>query len=107
MKDIMIHINGLCLYDNLEANVSIFNSSCESIYEGKTRNGSICVSIEVKNIYLISVSSPRGRFQVAFYVDCKRNCYCFSYPINHIITFQLTDANYDNLPIERGEIIFE
>ena len=107
MKDIIIHIIGLGLCDDLEANISIFNSSFDKIYEGRTLGGSVCVSLAVKNVYLLSVCSPRGCFQIVFYVDCKRDCYCFSYPMNRILTFRLTDANYDNLPIERGEIIFE
>lgn len=107
MRNILIHINGLGICDSFQANISIFNSSFDEIYEGRTVDGNVFVSIEAKNAYLLSVCSLRGNFHVIFYVDCKRECYCFSYPSTRIITFQLTDANYDNLPIERGEIIFE
>ncbi len=107
MRDILIHIIGLGICDSFQADVSIFNSSFDKIFEGKTFDGNVLVSLETDCIYLVSVCSFRGVFQVVFYVDCKRNCYCFSYPMSRVITFQLTDANYDNLPIERGEIIFE
>lgn len=109
MKNITIQILGVGFCD--EVKVSIWNSQHECIFDGKTNFGKISVALDTKNIYLLSVNSHRGYFQIPFYVDCKRDCYYFEWPmrrpIERIITFQLTDANYMNLPIEKGEIIVE
>lgn len=109
VREITIQILGLGLCH--EGCVSIRDSHGKLLCESKTVFGRIKVSLKPKNIYLLSFHSFRGVFRIPFYVDCKRDCYYFEWPmrrpIERIITFQLTDANYMNLPIEKGEIIVE
>lgn len=105
LKDIIIEILGFGFCH--EANITIWNSNQELVYVGKTFFGKIKVALKAKSIYLLSVCSVRGNLQIPFYVDCKRKYYYFGYPVERFITFQLMDANYLNLPIEKGEIIVE
>ena len=94
--------------DYAMGNISVTIYDGENIiYEGYTCNNKINLNLKECKAYRIVASSYYGLLNSSFYVTSD-NIYYFSInPVinNDSITFYLTDYYYDNLPIERGEII--
>ena len=111
MKKIKLKFIGLGLKNKYQAHIIIYDNNSNIIYDGDTYNGFIIVTLNTKTAYIIKATSLGDYIYSIFYVD-NENCeykFIFSRSIyntnNNIITFLLTDYNYRNLPIEKGELI--
>ena len=105
MKKITIKIIGLGYQNKYQAHIKIYDKSC-LIIEKDTYNGKIEVCLEENKAYKLIAIIKNRILNIVFYIDEKRDCYIFE--IRNIpkpITFYLTDFYYENLPIEKGEII--
>lgn len=107
---IKIKIFGLGYNDYYQASILIYDINNNLIMSKKTYNGVIEVKLKRNNLYKLVIQAPNEIKEKNIYIG-KNNCYCFFLKSNLIninnqtITFQLTDYFYDNLKIERGEII--
>ena len=109
LKEIEIKILGTGINNAYQACVSIYNSCGELVYEGLTYNGCVCVNLNVCDGYIIAIKGCGINKREVFYVNPYTTCYTFNNyelesSLQDIVTFQLTDFNYDNLPIMKGEI---
>lgn len=109
MKNICLNFFGLGINDKIQAYIKIIDKDCEVIYEGFTYNAKLSVCVEINYAYQLIAISNNEVINLRFYVNKYRDNYYFYFPRsiikNRIITFQLTDSFYKNLPIEKGEII--
>ena len=90
-----------------QAFVKVFDTSNNLVFEGYTYNGIIKLCLEKNNAYKVNASLFNSRLFSSFYVG-RNNTFIFNLNpaiINRTITFLLTDSNYNNLPIMRGEMI--
>lgn len=108
MNKIIIKIFGLGLGNEAQAILILKDDNNEILYEEKTYNGKAEFCLIPNRLYQLLIISKYNRKKIVFYVDNKRCCYCFNI-FNDLIPkkviFQLTDANYFNLPIEKGELV--
>ena len=106
---IKLKIIGLGYNNYYQANILIYDHSNSLIINKKTYNGVLEVKVQKNEIYKIIIYS---KFEIITkYIYTNRDIY-YIYLKNNLInlnnptiTFQLTDLNYDNLKVERGEII--
>ena len=107
---IKIKILGLGYNDYYQASILIYDTNNNLIINKKTYNGIIEVELKKDNLYKLVIQAPNEIKENNIYIG-NNNYYCFFLKSNLIninnqtITFQLTDYFYDNLKIERGEII--
>ena len=107
---IKIKFMGLGLGNNCQAHVIIYSDCFNVVYEGDTYNGMVMVPLSTNRAYKLIATSFGEYISVVFYVDSDKCEYKFIFDrgINNNennITFLLTDYNYDNLPIEKGELM--
>lgn len=84
--------------------IKIYNPDNKLIYDNIVNNGKLLLYLNECLAYRIIVISPVVILKTSFYVN-HCNKYYFKMNNNSLertITFLLTDANYNNLPIERG-----
>ena len=110
MKKITLNFIGLGYNEHNQANVKIYDKD-NLIVNRKTYNNKLNVCFKTNKVYKLIAKSCRGIIYACFYVNESNNCYTFTFcncSTNRprIITFLLTDSNYRNLPIEKGEITF-
>ena len=109
LRNVNIRILGTGINDSYQACVRICDSCGNKIYEGLTYNGYVCVKLKTCRGYCILISGCGFNKREVFYVDTYTQCYTFNpyeidTPIENNVTFLLTDFNYINLPIMKGEI---
>ena len=105
--NIRLNFFGLGINNIMQAHIKVINDG-NIIFEGDTYNGYIDVCLKPFCVYKLIACSLNENIIINFYVDCKRKNYYFYFPrsiYKRIITFHLTDLNYPNLLIEKGEII--
>ena len=111
MKKIILKFIGTGLKNKYQACVNIYDTYNNLIYTGNTYDGKIIISLKEKSIYKLIATSCNDTIKVNLYVNKDRNEYTFWFNRSifasslKTITFHLNDANYDNLPIGKGEII--
>ena len=112
MKKIIIEFIGLGLKEEYQAHVILYDNCYNIIYNGYTYNGCITVILNTNQAYKLKAVSLGDCISTIFYVNDKICEYKFIfnrsiYENNNdqTITFLLTDYNYNNLPIEKGELI--
>ena len=97
--------SGLC-----QAFVTICDINGNVIWKGYTCNGRIKICLKTNCYYRVCASLNSNIINKTFYVD-RRNVYIFIFDFAIIntmqnpVTFFLTDENYLNLPIQKGEVI--
>ena len=108
MKKILLKFNSLGLENYFQAYVKIYDKNNNLIYEGKTYNGELSVCLKKCQAYSLSANLYGLSLLSSFYVN-NNDVYLFSFNSfnneTNTITFLLTDSNYSNLPIERGELL--
>ena len=112
MKKIIIRFIGLGLKEQYQAHVIIYDNCHNLIFDGYTYNGYLSVILKSNQSYILQAFSLNDYISTIFYVN-NNNCeykFIFNrsiYTNTNIktITFLLTDYNYNNLPIEKGELI--
>ena len=107
--NVILRFIGLGILDNYQANIEIYDNN-SLIYQGKTYNGELHIHLESNSAYQLVVYDCSKRIVTAFYVFKGKNKYILTFNksvnITGTITFLLKDANYDNLPIEKGKMLF-
>ena len=101
-------------YNNLyQAKVIVYDNKGCLVASGTTYNGTITFCLREKYFYNVVATFCNEKINKYFYINNNNN-YIFVFnhaymkqnmPSQRIITFLLNDANYANLPIEKGEII--
>ena len=114
MKKVIIRFIGTGYNDNYQAKVKIYDKCYNLIFDGCTYNGKVKICLKENKTYIIKailgnkvistvicINRCNNYFEYAFY-NCfiKRNN-----RDDNNVTFLLTDYFYDNLPIERGNLI--
>ena len=104
-----IYFNSLGINNSNQAYVQIYDLD-KLIFEDNTYNGNIKVMLKPNKVYTLKAYFYGETIITSFYVKNNKNCFVFSF--NHSlfnnsrnIIFRLTDYFYNNLPIERGELI--
>ena len=97
-------------YNNInQADVLIYDDCNNLVYNKKTYNNKLNICLKNNKIYRVVAISLNDRITTTIYINCNNYCFRFNRSIINenpdSITFLLTDYYYDNLPIERGEII--
>ena len=110
MKKIILNFIGTGINNEYQACINIYDTCGNLIYQGKTYNGKLIIYLEEENIYKLVATSCCEQIKTYFYVDGYQKKYTFIFgrsiftPQIKTITFLLRDANYNNLPIEKGEM---
>lgn len=111
MKEVIIKFYGLGIDNKYQANVIIYDSYNKIVYSGNTYNGLLKISLKKNHIYRLVSNFISDQINTNIYIG-NNNCYCFRFKNSILddaesrnVTFLLTDYYYDNLVIERGEII--
>ena len=111
MKEVIIKYYGLGIDNKYQASVIIYDSSNKEVYRGNTYNGLLNICLKKNNIYRLEAVFMGEHISTNIYIG-NNNCYSFRFKNsmlddaeNRNVTFLLTDYYYDNLVIERGEII--
>ena len=104
---IILKFLGTGYYDYYQAYVKIYDSQNNLLYQGSSFNGIIELCLK-KGAYRIMVILGNQKIITTFYVNNhKKIIFNLNQTINdNLITFQLTDYNYRNLPIMKGEMFF-
>lgn len=110
MNDVTLKFVGTG-YSNLnQAKIWIYDENDCLMYKGNTYNGKVKVCLKRKHFYKIIAKTIYGEVEKNFYVN-DMNTYVFAFNYSYIksckrvlVTFQLTDYYYNDLPIEKGEI---
>ena len=97
-------------YNNInQADVLIYDEFNNLVYNKKTYNNKLNICLKRNKIYRVEAFSLNDRISTTIYINNNNYCFQFNRSIinenSDSITFLLTDYYYDNLPIERGEII--
>jgi len=105
---IKIKFIGVGYNDLYQANVKIYDSSNNIVYDGKTYNGILTLYLKKSKVYIVKATFKSQVICSPIYV-LDDTTYIFSFikntiPTNRTVTFLLTDYYY-NLPIEKGEIL--
>lgn len=105
MKKIKLIFLGLGYNSFNQACINIYDCNNKLIFEGKTYNNEIKLCLEECNVYKIVAISNSTKLVTSFIVN-NNSKYKFNLNIsNNPITLILTDFYYENLPIERGELL--
>lgn len=88
-----------------QAKVKIYDDN-NIIYNCFSYNGKIKANLKKGNVYKVEASLHNYKLVTSIFV-CNQDIFIFNLNQNDIrtITFQLTDYNYNNLPIMKGEIM--
>ena len=110
MKEVKLKFYGLGINDNYQAKIFIYDTCGNLVYEGYTYNGILIICLDINQKYKLIASSCGDVINTYFYVNCNYE-YLFFFRRslleinNNSINLLLTDYYYDNLPIEKGELI--
>ena len=105
---VKIKIYGLGYMNNCQAHIKVYNSNNKLVFEGETYNGEIHVLLNACSLYKIYINTCNEKLKTVFYTNQNEFALFLNRSILNIsrtITFLLKDYYYDNLPIERGELI--
>ena len=108
MKQVYLKFIGTGYKSNYQADVVITDNN-KVVCKSKTYNGLLKVSLCLNKVYLIKASCL-GYTIKAIVIINDNDTYYFVFPYSYInnskvFTFLLTDQNYKNLPIEKGELL--
>ena len=110
MKRINLYFLGLGYYCINQANVCIYDKSGRLVRNLKSYNGKVSTCL-CEGCYYLVAKSKCETINKVLDVNCLNDNYTFIFrsaymDINpRLATFILTDRNYDNLPIEKGNLI--
>lgn len=111
VKKVILTFGGLG-YNNInQAKVYIYDNNGCLLYKCHTYNGCVSVCLKENKIYRLVAENKYNKICRSFKVT-KYNKYIFYFPgsiynarRNNNITFLLNDYYYDNLKIEKGNLI--
>ena len=109
---ITLNFIGTGINNEYQACIHIYDKKEKLIYYKKTYNGTIAICLKENETYRLIATSYGEIIDKIFYIDkdTKKITFIFNRSIYipsklKTIIFLLTDANYNNLPIEKGEMI--
>lgn len=106
MKQIKLIFIGLGYNSINQAYIRIYDSNNNLVFNGITYNNELSLCLKKCNVYRLIAITSSIKLVTSFYVNSN---YKYIFNLNGInnnpITFKLTDFNYKNLPIERGELL--
>lgn len=112
IKKVVLQFIGTGIKNEFQAYVKIYDTCGNLLYQKNTYNGELIVNLEENKAYNLVAISYDEKIEVFFYITKNKRKYTFVFARSiyersaiRTITFLLTDANYNNLPIEKGEII--
>ena len=109
IEKVILTFYGLGKCSNYQAHVNIFNSCGDLIFSSMTKDGKIFLSLPFNKAYTVLAIFQNQIIVSSFYVDCIYNKFVFFFQssIIHLnkVTFYLSDFYYNNLKIEKGEIL--
>ena len=108
MKEVTLKFIGTGYKDIYQANIKIYDINNKLINECTTYNGYINICLKKCCYYKIKATLNNDILNGVIYINQDLYTFVFnrSYiSIPTITTFILTDYNYNNLPIEKGELI--
>ena len=113
MKYVTLRFIGVGYNNFYQAKVKVYDNNGCLIVSGTTYNGTITFCLRKNYMYNVEGTLFNERINKYFYINNNNNYYfVFNHaymkkniPSQNIITFLLTDSNYNNLPIAKGEII--
>ena len=109
IKEICLKFRGLGYGNNYQAMVKVYDIVGNLITQGFTYDGMISFTLCENQEYKISAMFMGKIINKNFYVSNLYDCYIFAFPhaivMPKTVNFLLTDYYYDNLPIERGNIL--
>lgn len=107
---IKLRFIGTGINDFYQARVKIYDKNHNLLKDRYTYNGIIYFTAHNKEIYNITVNFINIIINIPLYINNK---YKYEFYLSNnrrtefnLITFLLTDSNYLNLPIKKGEIIY-
>ena len=106
IKNVIIRFLGPGVNDTYQAYVNVYDEYNNLIFKGYTYNSILEINLCFNKIYKIEAIFLNERIQKNIYIN--NNIYVIPFSTGFNISkssFLLTDYYYDNLPIERGEII--
>ena len=87
MQDIILRFDSTGYKCCHQVAISIFDNHKNLIFQGKTYNGKIKISLEKEKVYLLEAILDSKRLQIPFYVT--NYSYCFSFNnLKDYITFR-------------------
>ena len=108
---ITLNFIGTGINNEYQACIFIYDKSNKLLYHKKTYNGKTTICLKPNEAYKLIAKSKKEIIHKVFYIDKKTKTITFIFSRSiynpeklRTITFLLTDANYYNLPIEKGEI---
>ena len=116
IHNIVLKFIGTGLDNKYQACVNIYDTCNNLIYKNKTYNGTLNVCLKNNTLYKIKADLCSEQLNTFFYVtnNCDKYVFIFNRcilnnntPKLKTITFLLNDANYFNLPIEKGLMFFD
>lgn len=108
IKKVTFIFIGTGINNKYQACVYIYDSCNRLVYKGKTKNGKLVLYLKKHEVYKLKAISLGEMIYTNFITTRSKYVFVFNRSIyipSRTITFLLTDANYNNLPIEKGEII--
>ena len=109
MKNIKLKFIDAGINDSFQYNIKVFDINNNLLYEGNTYNGEICFNLKKHSCYRIIAKSKQNILCKSIYISPYSNTiFLWNETFKNKpkpVTFTLTDANYNNLCISKGEII--
>lgn len=114
MKKIILKFIGVGINDQNQALIYVYDKYGKIICKKRSYNGYLIICLEKNDIYRLVATICNDVIRTNFYVSSYSDKYTFVFghsilknnPISaRTITFLLTDANYSNLPVEKGEMM--
>lgn len=110
IKKVKLKFIGTGIGSCYQASVIIYDKSGNIVFQGKTYNGKLTLYLKNNSAYRLVALLYGKLVKNVFYVNNSNEKYIFYFkqnkpPYFRTITFFLKDANYDNLPIMKGEMV--
>ena len=110
---IVIKFVGVGVGDNYQARVKVLDSCKRIVFDGFSSNGVLVLCLNEGEYYFLEACCLGEIINKTFYVNGINKEYVFAFGYAMIcgsnnsrsITFLLSDYYYNNLPIEKGEIL--
>lgn len=99
MRNIKVRFESSCF----PIYIYIYNEMGDCVVEDVVEEYQNNYCLEMNQVYRMIAYTSNQKLRTNFYVDSTTDMYSFSF--HHLITFQITDFYYKNLPIQKGEII--
>ena len=102
IKKTIIKFLGIGNDNRYQVNITIYDSKCNIVYKGRTKNGVLEVNLIRTQVYKLEATFLNEEIWIPF-IPQDKLMLRLQNNLTHNITLLLSDYYY-NLPIEKGEI---